>query len=172
MLPRAANGLRLNVGGLTPEAAWGWLPHESAYSAKAATLFQQIFQLGGAPVLTVDVDETVGRRTGLECQPRTAESCDAIFKLLVAENLCDRRSYEAVWKWPGISEPLHEGSAWPLHLVVEALTQPDIPASLIARHINHVKVVFNENGLSDAKIYSAFNHALLRARHRKVDVDG
>ena len=160
MMSRRGTALRLNIAGLSAENAWRWLTTHGSTESESRILFETIYNLAGKPILTVDIDDVIGPRVGLECRPETEQDSRAMFDILVANNLCSSEKYDAMQEWTGHLSILDKGADWPLHLVLEAMIRSDAGASVLLRQINHVKIVFDETGLTEAKVYFGLNHAV------------
>jgi hypothetical protein len=161
MLPRRGADLRLNLKAFEPDGALHWLSEHAVRPPGAPEVFRDIFELGGAPILTVDAGNRIAPRFGLECSPKTPEATAAMFDILARHGLCRADKYKAVLDWPGFETALESQAGWPMHLVLDALTRANRGPDVLYRHINHVKVVFGPDGPSEAKAYLAFDHVIL-----------
>jgi len=171
MLSRSSKALRLNVAGLSPESAWSWLSTYGAPDPQFRMLFEETYRLGGKTILAVDVDEVVGTRIGLECRPANEADSRAMFEILADSGLCSDATYESLDTWPGYLSAMEKGADWPLYLALEALVRSNMGASLLLRQFNHLKLVYDENGLTDAKIYLALNHVVYSSDEERSGED-
>lgn len=161
MLSRSASALRLNLAGLTAESAWTWLTRYGALTDDAnRELFLQVYKLAGKPILCVDIDDQLGPRIGLECRPETQQNTQSMYNILAQHNVCGTAQFEAVQNWTGHDSPFDTHDEWPLHLVLESMIRTSAGASALVRQVNHVKIVFETTGITEAKIYLGLNHAV------------
>ena len=160
MLSRPVAALRLNIAGLTADSALQWLTTYGAGPGDSGELFKSIYKLAGKPILTVDLDDRVGPRIGLECRPESDLNAQMMYKLLAAHNVCGAAQFDSMQTWPGHSSIFDTDVEWPLHLVLESMIRSNAGASVLVRQVNHVKVVFDDTGLCEAKIYLGLNHAV------------
>ena len=107
-----------------------------------------------------DIDEQLGPRVGLECRPQTQQQTQSMYDVLAEQNVCNKAQYESVQTWTGHDSIIDTGADWPLHLVLESLIRSGGGASTLVRQVNHVKIAFENIGITEAKIYLGFNHAV------------
>ena len=185
MLSRQMTKLRLNIAALGVEHAWDWMVANGKPDSHAKQVFNAMYRLAGKPILTVDVDENVGTRVGLECRPQTEDDSQAMFGQLVSHGLSSKEQYGQLQSWAGYSSAFGPGKKsaaetsladqttpeWPVHLVLEAIIRSDTGASVLLRRLNHVKLVFEESGMTEAKAYLGLNHVIYTGGNNESSQD-
>ena len=164
MIGRAGSGLRLNVKGLLPLDAEGFLDRcgWSGDKALAAGAFQDAVQRADRVTLALDVGERLLAGFGLECffseQPAQDRTWEAFLDALCAQGLATPAKAAAFLAVPAEIQPPAAGQDWPQSLIRASLLKgPDAFAS-VARRATHLKLVFKPDGAREAKAYFAALH--------------
>jgi hypothetical protein len=153
LLSRGADSLRVCVTGAARRdvpgflRALGWPGDEGALAAELAALAD-----AGAPepaMVQVDVDGAARERVGLEYalergpQARGELPRGELLDALVRRGLCAPAKRAALQSWPGTAVHTLPHQLWPC---------------VLARRVNHVKLVFGADGPREAKAYLSLHH--------------
>jgi hypothetical protein len=167
MLARATDALRLVVGPFPgpqlPDylARIGWRDR----SPRRLGAVTHLAALADRFNLALDVGDAVGPRLGFECffdrQPPDEPRWGALLDELAARGHCSASKRAALLQWPGTSVEaggrgrLPRGLAETLALFREQLV------FVLARRINHLKLLLHPDGSLEAKAYLALSHAFV-----------
>jgi hypothetical protein len=158
MLSRPVDPVRLNVKGLLPceaegfLAACGW-PGDRA---RAAALFDAAADRADRVTLALDVGETLLPRIGVECfhdmQPGANPAWRARLAELCAEGLASMAKVDAFLRVPATDGPSRE-RPWPADLMLDSLLRSDDELTAIARRLVHLKITETAGVRREAKAY-------------------
>lgn len=147
-LDRPHEAVRLCVSGLDPEGAAGWLDEighpcdpDAFRTAIGELVARSRGHFGDLGMLHLDVGPRLGDRVGAEFVFEVNEQLSrsrietVLLDELIGRGLAERDRVEALADWPG------------------AYFAGPPPRSLFLRRVNHLKVVFRDEGLVRAKAY-------------------
>lgn len=164
MLSRPVSALRLDVCDLGADRAAeylraaGW-PHSVA---PVASLLVDLGALTDSIVLCLDVTDHILPRIGIECilerQPPEEPRWSRLLAHLRALDLCTDEQADAVLGWPGATARTHEAGAWPGSLGIADRLMGSDAASVVARYVSHLKVLYRPDHALEAKAYLGFFH--------------
>ncbi|ATB39211.1 hypothetical protein CYFUS_004652 [Cystobacter fuscus] len=163
MFSRRFEGVRLCLHGLTPDTLpdylerVGWPGASSEWEPLLSAVVPHVERLA----LSLDVDETVQPRLGVEChQAESLHEADtarwsALLEVLEARGLCLPTKRRALVDWVGHLHLRSRPEALPSHLrtLSAGLAPHALPVFL--RRLNHVKLVFQPGRPPEAKAYLA-----------------
>ena len=166
MVPRGDPSLRLNLSGLSADAAWRWLSdHGGHLPPDARHGFDAVFAAGTVITMVEARFETLQPRVGLECRPHSDNDSVRLFDYCADNGLCPPQALDIAREWSGVSSPLIEPSGFPAALILDAIASGGAEPVSLLRHINHLKVSFDTNGATSAKLYLGYTH-------KNADLDG
>jgi hypothetical protein len=164
MLSRSAQGVRVNVRGITSEqipnylAQIGW----SDQSHTLSTLVSTLPELTDSILLSFDVGDLVHSRVGLECffnkQPQDEPLWKLFLDQLVIKGLCTETKRNALLAWGGFSQKSATPDLWPSNIDWGDRFLGARAVSLFWRRLNHIKLVYQPGCPLEAKAYLAFGH--------------
>jgi hypothetical protein len=166
-----AGALRVNVSRLTPGALPGYLrgigwESDTSNTSNVQWLVSTLYGLVDAWVLCLDVTDRVMPRLGIECilyqQPECEPRWEALFAFLAEHAVCTDAKIRGVLDWPGYSLRDESPERWPTSLALGDRLVGSQGVSTFYRYISHMKVIYDEDGLS-AKAYLGFCHKWLHA---------
>lgn len=158
MVPRPESSVRLNVSGLTGSDAWEWLrSYDVRLPDSCKQDFMAVFTSGSVTMAVEAQGDQLGPRIGLECRPRNETERQTLFELCVLRGWSSKAALSVADTWPGTTSPM-TGIGFPPELILQAvLSDQNSPVRLV-RHINHLKVAFDTNGATSAKVYLGYTH--------------
>ncbi|MCA1992633.1 MAG: hypothetical protein LDL41_11465 [Coleofasciculus sp. S288] len=164
MLSRSDQAVRINVRGILPEQLLdylrqiGWTDPEN----KLQFLIPHLSEFVDYITLSCDVGETVLPKIGFECfllkQPKHEPRWQLFLDYLVEKELCTSAKQNALFAWPGFCQKASRPNIWPNNLIWGDLLLGSRAFSIFTRTINHIKIVYQPDGLLEAKAYLAFFH--------------
>jgi hypothetical protein len=173
MLPRSleSEAVRLCVSDIEIKDVYSYLV-SIGWQDKTSELEKLLNELStfvDRVALNISVEDTVHNKIGIECymnkQPQFVfEQWNLLFEFLHERNLCNHKQINALLKWPGYTEEKECLTKWPQSLLQGARLAPSF-RSIIARTINHIKLVYQPMMPLQAKAY-------LRFGHRWIDING
>lgn len=177
MLSRPGGLVRVCVRGIRPgEIApylgrLGWAGRLEALGREAAALAEAVDRIDlDLDVLLARGEAAIGPRIGLECEIAKPVFGDerwmAFLGRLVESGLCVRAKREGLFKYPGSRHERESGERFPPHLVAASALLGHSKIGTIVRGVHHVKVVWEEDRLAEAKAYLAVFHAWAEAEWR------
>jgi len=171
MLARPDRGLRLLVRGLEPPAIAAYLeqiqwPGDRDAVAESAASWHRFTS---SLYLSLDAGPRVGPRLGLELmfhdsvEVSATARCERLLGALEKRGLCSRPQREALLSWRGVSTRSNTGDRWPPGLDQGASLFQGSLQPVLARGLNHVKIVFETDRPTEAKAYFGYQLLWLRS---------
>jgi len=164
MLARKDKTIRINVGNIKLDQFLkylnliGW----SKSQKNLLPLLNEVTQFVDYIIFSLDIDENVYPRIGLECffkkQPKYEPRWKKLLNFLIQKKLCTELEKDGLLSWPGIVQKESASDIWPKHLFITDTFFYHRALSLFWRKINHIKLVCNEKSIIEAKGYLSFGH--------------
>ncbi len=167
MLSREGSPLRLCVRNIPRSAVPRWLGR-TGWQGNRASLSREMASL--APFvdrIDCDVDlpafsGEIGPKIGLECSlgpsPEIKDRYARFLDFLVARGLCLPQKRDALMQYPGGNHQYEKPDLWPEHLKQASALFRWSQVSVLLRSINHIKLVFQEGRVTEAKAYLSVAH--------------
>lgn len=139
------------------------LPYESK---KLQFILKDLPRLTTDPIVALDFQDKLSTRVGIELTwPRQITSSVPIPLLdwLQKEQFCSEEKGSALEKFPVVISPSNNEVDWPDELVVDSLLATENKLSYIIGFVHHIKILIDEKGDPETKVYFGFHHLLLDA---------
>ncbi|MUG95828.1 hypothetical protein F7734_27105 [Scytonema sp. UIC 10036] len=173
MLSRSVDGMRVVVGGLSPQHFSDYL-EKIGWSAQSEqrNIFQSLVStvsefVDSIRILNLDVGEIIYPKVGWECylekQPQQEPRWQLFLNHLVDMGLCTPEKKNALLIWPGWSQKASQPELWPQNLSWSDIFLSSRATSIFGRVVNHIKIVYQPGYPLEAKAYLGFVHSWVNA---------
>jgi hypothetical protein len=112
--------------------------------------------------LSFDVGESILPKIGLEChlskEPKHETRWQLFLDYLVEKRLCSVAKKDAILAWSGFCQKASHPELWPENLTQGSLFLGTRVLSIFTRKISHIKIVYEQDNLVEAKVYLWFGH--------------
>ena len=165
MLSRSKQSIRIVTNKIAPRQLLDYLVKLGwKYpTASLQSLISDLSELVDYICLSYDLGETILPRIGLECffyqQPRDEPRWQSFLDYLIAKGLCTVPKKNAVLSWTGFCQKSSQPDLWPKNLTWVDSFLGSKALSVFSREISHIKVVYEPNGILEAKVYLWFGHS-------------
>ncbi len=168
MLSRPLEAVRICVRNIPPEGIARYLS-DLQWDGSITGLKKLVLNLPSlVDRITLHVDVIsdnatfIGPKIGLECyvdtSPDSEDNWSVLLDYLVQRGMCVPAKRDALMDFPGYTDEYTDREVWPQHLLGLSALLGIHNASVIQRMLHHIKIVYLEDGLLEAKAYVGAFH--------------
>jgi len=167
MLSREPAFVRVCVSGLPPQQIISYLKKIGwpGDGERLQTLIDELATIVDRIDVAFDVGENIGPKIGFECSfekthssPETEPRWHLFLDYLVDKSWCTPQKREALLHYSGFSHEISDQTRWPQPLLSASKILGPNFISLIRRNLHHIKVVYQDGEVLEAKAYPAITH--------------